>query len=522
MVVRDLHVKLLSLVLVAAGLSLMYAKVIYLGSPLTPHQESSIWVVEARVEFKAQDRAVLVNFDIPDKLEDFLKLDELYVSRNYGLNVEVTGNDRRAEWSVRRARGLQRLYYRIELVPQEGRELPPDEKKKVPKAPERPKYEEPFASAVDDILNKVRGESADVFTFVSQLLVQLNDPSPDKNILLVRKGVVPQTDKWVERIIYVLAGARVTARMVRGISLEDGVSNIELKPWLEVHNGTRWEGFDPTSGHKGYPPDFLRWRVGSDPLLIVQGGSQEKATFSAALRSHTATDVANERGTAAQSPLAAWSLFKLPLSTQNIYRILLMIPVGALVVVFMRTLIGIPTFGTFMPVLLALAFRETELAWGIALCCLIVGAALTVRFYLERLKLLLVPRLSAVLVLVVLLMLAISLLSNALGLDRGLSIGLFPIVILTMVVERMSIVWEELGPTDAFKEGFGSLLIAILAYFVMTNDYLQHLLFVFPETLLVLLAIFISLGRYTGYRLSELLRFRDLAREVNHDTATRG
>jgi hypothetical protein len=33
--------------------------------------------------------------------------------------------------------------------------------------------------------------------------------------------------------------------------------------------------------------------------------------------------------------------------------------------------------------------------------------------------------------------------------------------------------------------------------------------FYFPELLLVLLALIILIGRYTGYRLSELFRFRD-------------
>src|SRR5690606_5701671 len=114
---------------------------------------------------------------------------------------------------------------------------------------------------------------------------------------------------------------------------------------------------------------------------------------------------------------------------------------------------GIPTLGTFMPILVAIAFRETELAWGIGLFTLITAAGLSLRFYLERLQLLLVPRLCAVLVLVVLLMLTISLVSGRLGIDRGFSIALFPIVILTMVIEHMSVVWEESGAASAIKEG---------------------------------------------------------------------
>ena len=70
--------------------------------------------------------------------------------------------------------------------------------------------------------------------------------------------------------------------------------------------------------------------------------------------------------------------------------------------------------------LIALAFRETKLLWGVVLFTLLVALGLSIRFFLERLRLLLVPRLSAVLVVVVILMLIISLASHKLGLETGL------------------------------------------------------------------------------------------------------
>ena len=62
-----------------------------------------------------------------------------------------------------------------------------------------------------------------------------------------------------------------------------------------------------------------------------------------------------------------------------------------------------------MPVLIALAFRETKLLWGVILFSILVTLGLSIRFLLERLRLLLVPRLTAVLIVVVLLMMIISL-----------------------------------------------------------------------------------------------------------------
>src|SRR5574338_520872 len=113
-----------------------------------------------------------------------------------------------------------------------------------------------------------------------------------------------------------------------------------------------------------------------------------------------------------------------------------MVPLGAFVVVLMRNLIGIKTFGTFMPVLIALALRETELLWGLVLFCLIVGLGLLLRAYVDRLKLLLIPRLASVLTMVVLLMASTSVIMHKLGLEMGLSVALFPMVIMTMMIER--------------------------------------------------------------------------------------
>lgn len=508
---RDLNVKILFLLLITSGLALMYAKHHQLGVPLLPDQESTLWSVEARVEFEGKGKSARVDLDIPDKLGNFLRIDEFFISRKYGSKIEKEQNNRRAEWSTRNAKGLQRLYYRIELVEDQEAGEATQKDKNVPAAPKKPEYEEPLNSAIQDVLSKVRLESADIFTFVSQLLVHINNPAQNKNVEVIRKGFEPQSKEWVEQCIYVLSGARITARLVQGVSLEDGINNTSLIPWLEVHNGDEWEGFDPQTGNKGYPDRFLRWSVGDAELLKIKGGNNAHVSFSVSEHVDTVATIAQERAEAKGSLLGTFSLVSLPLGTQNVFEILLMIPLGVLVVVFMRVVVGVPTLGTFMPILIALAFRETELFWGVMLFTIIVVSGLSARFYLERLNLLLVPRLSAVLVLVILLMLMISLLSNKFGFDRGFSIALFPIVILAMVIERLSITWEESGALEAIKESLGSLVVAILGYFVMKNDYLEHLLFYFPEVLLIVLAIFIMLGRYTGYRFTELVRFKDLS-----------
>jgi hypothetical protein len=248
-------------------------------------------------------------------------------------------------------------------------------------------------------------------------------------------------------------------------------------------------------------------------LIHLAGGKIVSIRTAVSKNNESSVVSAIQREKISQPLMYGFSLLDLPLDTQAVYRVLLTVPIGVMLLVVLRNLVGIKTFGTFMPVLIAMAFRETQLLWGIILFSLVVGAGLAIRFYLERLKLLLVPRLAAVLITVIIIMALISILSHKLGLHRGLSVALFPMVIMTMTIERMTIVWEERGAREAMKQGIGSIFVAALAYLLMSVEQLRHLLFIFPELLLLVLAITLLLGHYRGYRLTELYRFRALARE---------
>ena len=192
------------------------------------------------------------------------------------------------------------------------------------------------------------------------------------------------------------------------------------------------------------------------------------------------------------------------------FKLIMLLPVGALVVVFMRVVVGVKTAGTFMPVLIALAFLQTDLVPGVASFVLVVSIGLIIRSYLSALNLLLVARIATLVILVIAIITVFSIISYQLGLIGGLTITFFPMIILAWTIERMSIIWEEEGPREVLVQGFGSLLVAVLAFLLMDLKLVRHLAFNFPELHLCALAVVMILGRYTGYRLLELNRFAAL------------
>ena len=131
-----------------------------------------------------------------------------------------------------------------------------------------------------------------------------------------------------------------------------------------------------------------------------------------------------------------------------------------------------------------------------------------IRSWLSHMNLLLVARISAVVIVVIFLMAALAITSYKLGIEQVLSVTFFPTIILAWTIERISILWEEEDAREVLVQGSGSLLVAVVAYLAMSNRLVAHLTFNFPELTLSLLGVILLLGTYTGYRLSELYRFR--------------
>jgi hypothetical protein len=499
------HVPIVALLLAAFGLGMAAYKSAAFGLPFTAQKEADVWTVEARAVVQSDGSVpVRLEMPVPDALPRFVRIQEDFISATFGVAVDKDAEQRRAIWTARRLNGESAIYYRIQLV--ERLEADRDTSR-APAYPEVPEYEEPYRAVILGLLDEVRRQSADIDSFARQLLRRYANPEGGDRIQLLRARAETPLEH-VQNVGQILAGARIPSRVIWTLPLSDGMRAGQLEPWLQIHNGRGWITLHPGTGAVGLPADRVVWTVGEQPRLTAEGATVSPWTFAAAKTHRDLITVAKERAQDLGSSLLNFSLLELPLQTQNVYRILLTVPIGALLVVLLRNIIGVKTFGTFMPVLIAMAFRETQLLLGIALFSSVVALSLLVRFYLEKLRLLLVPRLAAVVTVVVLVMAMVSMASHQLGIDRALSIALFPIVILAMTVERISLVWEESGAWDALVQSTGSLAAAVLAYLVMIQPQLQYVLFVFPELLLVVLAVILLLGRYTGYRLTELWRFR--------------
>jgi len=498
-----LHLKMLIAILVVLGLSVTAYQIFVLGIPVTEDATDDLWNIDAKVEFvpNAKD-PVKIQMFVPPLSRDYVSLNESFISNNYGVAVNRVDGNRKVTWSARRAKGNQTLYYRLVLTKRYSAEKT---KVKGPTFRDSIAVEGPEKLAAEALLAPIRQHSADVETFISEAIKRVNNLNDD-NVKLLLAGD-PSSSNKARIVELVLSIAHVPVEKVHTIRLvADQPQMPEL--WLRSFNGTDWLYFNPDTGEQGLPSDRLLWWTGDENLITVDGGKKATVTFSMNNSEMNAIRLAKLTDENTDANFLEYSLYGLPLQTQQTFMIMVMIPIGVLVILVLRNLIGLQTLGTFTPVLIALAFRETQLGFGIILFTVITTLGLSLRSYLEHLKLQMLPRLSVVLTFVVVLIAAISLFSHKLGLERGLSVALFPMVILTMTIERLSITWEERGAGHAMKVAIGTLFAASLAHLIMSVPELVYFVFTFPAILLILVGFMLAMGRYRGYRLTELVRFK--------------
>jgi hypothetical protein len=209
-------------------------------------------------------------------------------------------------------------------------------------------------------------------------------------------------------------------------------------------------------------------------------------------------------------PLRILDLTRLPVSMHDVLKILLLLPFAAFITTVVRNVIGIGTFGTFSPALLAMSFIYAEWRTGLVILLTVVTIGLVGRSFLERLRLLMVPRLSIILTVVILcVVFSLSTLYYMFDLASAQAV-LLPMVIMTMLIERFHVTVDEDGLIFAVKLALGTLVVAILCYAVLGWETVGDFVLKYPESHLFTIAAFIALGRYAGYRVTELWRFRDL------------
>lgn len=193
--------------------------------------------------------------------------------------------------------------------------------------------------------------------------------------------------------------------------------------------------------------------------------------------------------------------------------ILLSLPIIVTFLAFLKQVVGVTTLGLSTPTIMTLSFLA--LGWTVGLLgllCILVATYGT-RSLLRRWRLLYVPKIAIILTVVTIILLAFLGLSAMFG--RVFS---RETIVLLLMLATLSESFLSLRSDEGFRaalQGIGETVAAALICAALIRwSAFQTLLLAYPETVLLTFVINIFLGRWTGLRIVEYFRFREVFRHL--------
>lgn len=214
----------------------------------------------------------------------------------------------------------------------------------------------------------------------------------------------------------------------------------------------------------------------------------------------------------------------------NTVILILMLPVIATIVAFMKQVVGLTTFGVYTPSIITLTFWILGLRFGILTLLVVFLVGTGARYALKRFRLLYIPKMAIVLTCVALAILAMLIISIHLDLFNAqfFALAIFPMLILSTLTEKFVNVQSGKGFKKAIFLTLQSVIVSIVAYIVIGGEIdlfivklkfsaMQRFMMSYPEVILIIIFINVFLGKWTGLRLLEYVRFREVLRHVEEE-----
>ncbi len=488
--------------------ALLFYRVLFLGYPLLPAAPGQTWAVSMDLYVRTGSEGAKVALGLPLEQTGRMVVEERLSAGAESIDIHREGPNRIGIWSIPGKQGETLVNFQTTVHVKPGRmsrdEGAPPRLGPSPGGNEEKALAERLVTGWKSLPPPLR-----IQAIAATAAGRWTDPPPGNPEIQawgkVREGLGREL---ALRMLFHAGG--FSCRSVSGLLLVNSVTRSPLR-WLEVWDGRRWERVRPDSG------EFWDGKVALLPLMYgdreairVVGGELHEVRYVIHREPLSDWRVYFEQTRRSERFLDRWSLLHLPEDFQQTFRILLLVPIGALMISVLRNLIGFPTFGIFMPVLMALSFRNTGLEYGLGIFFAILLLGYAVRRALDKLRLLLVPRMSVLLTLVIGCFTVLALVGAKIGLREFMAVGLLPFVILTMVIERFFVLVEEAGPAAGSRTALGSALVSVITYFIISWEPLQLTFFLYPELMAAVTGLQILVGQYSGYRLMELFRFRKL------------
>lgn len=196
--------------------------------------------------------------------------------------------------------------------------------------------------------------------------------------------------------------------------------------------------------------------------------------------------------------------------------LLLVLPVIAMILALLKQVIGITTFGLYTPSIIALSFLALGWQIGVLFLLFIVITGYATRMIMRRWRLLYIPKVAIILTVVSFTLLLLMGLSAFAGITFSRE-TIFILLIMSTLAESFLNLKTEQGWISAILGIAETVLAALLCVFIVQWPLFQSIILAYPELTLLTIVADAVLGRWTGLRLVEYFRFREVFKHMQEE-----
>jgi hypothetical protein len=197
--------------------------------------------------------------------------------------------------------------------------------------------------------------------------------------------------------------------------------------------------------------------------------------------------------------------------------LLLVLPVIAMILAFLKQVIGITTLGLYTPSVIALSFLALGWPLGLLFLLLIISTGYATRALVKKLRLLYIPKVAIVLTVVsltLLILMGIGVFFFNFTFTRE---TIFILLIMSTLAESFLELKTEQGMMQALTGVGETILAALVCVFIVQWNVFQSIILAYPELILLTIVADVLLGKWTGLRLVEYFRFREVFKHMQEE-----
>jgi len=190
--------------------------------------------------------------------------------------------------------------------------------------------------------------------------------------------------------------------------------------------------------------------------------------------------------------------------------LLFMLPIAITIVVIGRQIIGVKGFGIATPVLVGYAYLATGLQAGIIIFFAIFIIGFIIKSLLKTVRLLYLPKMALILIGIVI---GTVILLTFIPYRSEIQFpeAIFSFLILIISAEQFASFLIEHGPRKTLGITLETLAMATVIFLLITWGWMQSIVLSYPIFILIAIILLnLFLGKWTGLRISEYIRFKDV------------